>query len=417
MPCTGLDSYIPHRPNEINLNLPFQSKSIVDDPLSCAVTSVVKGISEHSLELTESTLAISNSSRPRFGSNKPINMRKITELATLLWNVQGLSNKCNIVEDYILDLDIDIFCLVEHWLCQQELDVNSLKNYKLSSSYCRPNRRHGGCAIFVKDNITHRPINSVNMLSVEMVFEVAASFLVDINTIVVVIYRPNVESKDFKLFIDQMNMLLEHLGTYKADIILCGDFNIDFRIENDLHSVLLNSVFSSFNLDIVTKEITRPKPGGGSCLDNIITCKDRLISSVVLKTVVSDHWAVLTKTHVSTVKHISTTANNSYKFRVMKNENVCYFNGILSEVDWSYMYNSLHNVDDKVKFFMNQLLHVTNKAFPRKNVAGKLSRPKPGKVHSLEIDLCKEECSLFYDYYVSTGSHAIKKLYKNCKKN
>lgn len=100
----------------------------------------------------------------------------------------------------------------------------------------------------------------------------------------------------------------------------------------------------------------------------------------------------------------------------MKNENIFYFNSILSEVDWTYMYNSLHNVDDKITFYMSKLLHITSMAFPRKNVAVKLSRPKPEKVHSYEIDLCKEECSFFYDYYVSTGSQVIKKLYKNCKK-
>lgn len=70
-------------------------------------------------------------------------------------------------------------------------------------------------------------------MSVEMGLEVSASYLTNINTIVVALYRPNVECKDFNLFIDNLNLILEHLSTFKANVIFCADFNVDFILKNN----------------------------------------------------------------------------------------------------------------------------------------------------------------------------------------
>lgn len=73
-----------------------------------------------------------------------------------------------------------------------------------------------------------------------MIFEVVASYyLVNINTIVVV-YMPKVECRDFNSFIHKMN-LLEYLCSLNANIILCGDFNVDLRLEKKLENVILKS--------------------------------------------------------------------------------------------------------------------------------------------------------------------------------
>lgn len=84
------------------------------------------------------------------------------------------------------------FCLVEHWLIKNEIHCYGLGGYELSSAYSRPSRKHGDCAIFVQDDISHNSIDSVICISVEMVFELTASYLTDLKIIVVVLYRPNV---------------------------------------------------------------------------------------------------------------------------------------------------------------------------------------------------------------------------------
>lgn len=124
---------------------------------------------------------------------------------------------------------------------------------------------------YVKENIFHRPMHLVNLISVEMAFDFIATFLCDISTIVVAVDRPNLECKDFSLFIERMNFLLEYLFTFKADIILCGDFNVNFMLVKDLDCVPvpLNSVFPSFNV-CATSEVTSLKLDRGSCLDSIV---------------------------------------------------------------------------------------------------------------------------------------------------
>lgn len=64
-----------------------------------------------------------------------------------------------------------------------------------------------------------------------------------------------------------MNMLLEHLFTFKANINFFGDYNVDFRLEKHLNLdfILLNNTCSSYNLSPTASEITRPKHNSGSC--------------------------------------------------------------------------------------------------------------------------------------------------------
>ena len=343
---------------------------------------------------------------------------KSDEITTFLWNVQGLSNKLYTVEEYVHSLDVDVICLIEHWLSPGEIELFNLKGYNLGNSYCRPVRKHGGCVIFVKDTISNKPIDKINSMSTEMVFEVAASFLSDINTIVVAVYRPNVECKDFNLFIDNMNMLLESLCTFNANIILCGDFNVDFNLENKLETILLNNLFYSFNLRSIISGITRPKFGGddGSCLDKIFTITNRSIEGSVVKTIVSDHWAVLLKSLVDGTKTLS-DVNKGKQVMLIKEENIFDFVQNLSQIDWTHMYKSLVSLDEKVKFFMTELVVLSKKAFPLKCVTNKLTKPRPTKVRNKDIDRLKAKCELYYDYYLSTGSDKIKTLYKKSKKN
>lgn len=117
-------------------------------------------------------------------SNNKDSLDKPDKIFTFLWSVQGLANKLSIVENYILNWNIDVFCLVEYWLVKIEIDCYGFDGYELSSAYSMPSRKHSGCDIFVKYNISHKSIDSVYCMSVEIVFEVTASYLTDLKTFV-----------------------------------------------------------------------------------------------------------------------------------------------------------------------------------------------------------------------------------------
>ena len=53
----------------------------------------------------------------------------------------------------------EIVCVTEHWQSANELTILKLNNYNLISCYCRAKGKHGGAAIYARDNIMTKPIN------------------------------------------------------------------------------------------------------------------------------------------------------------------------------------------------------------------------------------------------------------------
>nr|CAI5832212.1 unnamed protein product [Callosobruchus analis] len=47
-------------------------------------------------------------------------------------------------------------CITEHWKTKQQLESHRLAGFKLVSSFCRPENKHGGSAVFVSEEIVNR---------------------------------------------------------------------------------------------------------------------------------------------------------------------------------------------------------------------------------------------------------------------
>ena len=92
---------------------------------------------------------------------------------------------------------IDIFCACEHWLLPAELHAYKLLEFETVTSYCRPSKKHGGVAIFIRRGLVAVEI-PVGNFCIEIHFEVSALHLVDENIIVIVIYRS--PSGDIEIF-------------------------------------------------------------------------------------------------------------------------------------------------------------------------------------------------------------------------
>lgn len=184
---------------------------------------------------------------------------------------------------------------------------------------------------------------------------------------------------------------------------------------DELHCVLLKNVFSSFNLTPTISDVTRPSCNGGSCLDNIIILEEGCTESLVIKTVVSDHWAVLSKSLIKMSGTLHSVRTNK-QVRIMKEENISNYIQELQNIDWNWMYHSYISLDEKVKFLLSQLSRLVNSVFPKKSLSGKLTKPKATKVKSKEIDDLKAKCEFYYDFYTSTGSNNFRNIYKNSKK-
>lgn len=65
------------------------------------------------------------------------------------FNIQGLNNKCDMLNIHLSTHNVDILYLTEHWLSRNELDCTNIKNYKLVNHYSRSNLQRGGVPMYL----------------------------------------------------------------------------------------------------------------------------------------------------------------------------------------------------------------------------------------------------------------------------
>lgn len=114
-------------------------------------------------------------------------------------NVQGISNKINHLEVLTNLENPDILSIAEHWSSTSQIPSILLEGYILAAFYCRPTRRHGGTAIYVRSNHSFEKIKHVDKFSIELQCKLCAINL-KINTrsfSIISVYRPPGEISNY----------------------------------------------------------------------------------------------------------------------------------------------------------------------------------------------------------------------------
>jgi len=96
-------------------------------------------------------------------------------------NICSLRNKTTELEVWLnTELNqVDVICLTEHWLNDQNLIRTNIQNFKLVSSFSRKYRTHGGSCIYVKNNISTKDIDYFTTFGEEINFELSLIELID----------------------------------------------------------------------------------------------------------------------------------------------------------------------------------------------------------------------------------------------
>jgi hypothetical protein len=119
---------------------------------------------------------------------------------------------------------IEILCLNEHWLSPNDIDVLSIDNYTVASSFCRSKYKHGGVAILIHNSLKlWQSLNTVQYCE-ELHCEIAGIAFNGCR--LYTIYRP--PAGNFDLFIEKLEFLLQSI-VGKSYIIITGDFNCKFN--------------------------------------------------------------------------------------------------------------------------------------------------------------------------------------------
>jgi len=103
-------------------------------------------------------------------------------------------------------MHINVLCLTEHWLSDDQLKIVYIDHFNLVSKYCRTTSLLGGSCIYVNNKIQSKEVSWFNNLGSDSVFEISVIELLEFNTILAFIYRS--PESDFYDFLNKLEELI-----------------------------------------------------------------------------------------------------------------------------------------------------------------------------------------------------------------
>lgn len=159
----------------------------------------------------------------------------------MLWNAQSINNACKriLLENLLINDKIDVLLLVETFLKpQHEFKINGYTVYRGD----RIHQMHGGVAITIRNDITHKSNSPLKTQSIENI-----SIQININntpTNIIVAYSP----KYTQFFENDIKTLTDS----NTQFMLFGDFNAKHSSWNcHLHNKAGNILYASQHLMIL----------------------------------------------------------------------------------------------------------------------------------------------------------------------
>ena len=202
--------------------------------------------------------------------------------------------------DYISELDIDVCCLIETWMTENDpVTAGEIcpPGYELQS-IPRQDRRGGGVAVILKQPLSfmssqYCPPNSFQSFDNLNTVILHPHYSTSIN--LTVVYRPPRSEKNnvpTSVFLDEISELFAALSTTPDRLLITGDFNVHVDTPNDPTAAKSLSILESFGL---VQHVAVPTHVAGHTLDLVITREDcdLLTCSPVGHYMISSHSTVL----------------------------------------------------------------------------------------------------------------------------
>ena len=243
---------------------------------------------------------------------------------------------------------------------QHRINYATLRNFTLSSYYCRKSTTHGGVAIFTSNDLSAYSNGAINSIATDLYLECCASEVTDGKQtyLFVCLYRsPLTAVSEFLLRLEE---LLVRITNRKITTVLGGDFNIDF-IGSDSESRKLRDLLHSHGAQILFNE---PSRSSRRCIDNVLIFnngKTELLATETKMTTTgfSDHKAL-------TVAFVDPAQCNINQYReggIFNENKMQQFIHDLSSQTWNEVYLS-SNPNEQYNHFINTFSQCYNSYFP-----------------------------------------------------
>lgn len=261
------------------------------------------------------------------------------------------------------EYDIDILCVTEHWLTEQQIGSFNVPNYDIISSYERSVFKHGGVLIAVKNKWKASEIEIIKQLSIEKIFETTAIFIPNMNSVIVVVYRS--PASGFELFIERLQAALAILSSDYSEkqIVLAGDFNINF-LEKTKELKEMMDLLESFGLIHLFNEPSRLSKTSQSCIDNIFINNSEGVHGLTRELHISDHMGQLI--YIPNRQDKPENRKAIVKVREVGDQNTCLFRQQLRLVDWDGFFCG-KSAQQSFSSFHELLLQLFDEYMPEKD--------------------------------------------------
>lgn len=303
----------------------------------------------------------------------------------------------------------DILCCSEHWLREEEIVSIKLQGFTPINYYCRKKFKCGGVIIFVRTGLTATPFIIKTELNIEKHFECTAMEIESVvygHVIVVCLYRA--PCGNFRVFVENLTKVL-HLLKTKKNIIVCGDFNVNF-LSVDTDASTLIDLFMSFGLSMMIQGPTRVMGHHVSCIDNIFSNMENVCAQSV-DAGLSDHFVQM----LSCAKQVKSNERLFIEKRLFNEANIDIFKLAMSAVNWDTVY-SKSTVDDMFNEFMSIFNKHFNETFPVQRIHNKKTNRNANTWFTKELRELSKEVQRLYINFKQSASSYDKIKYFNIKK-
>lgn len=277
------------------------------------------------------------------------------KLNVLQINIQCIRNKILEIEHFCELEKIDVICISEHWL--KEIQVNHFVpfNFKPASVVCRGSKKNGGVGIYT-DSKLHFSVINLETFYLEIHFELCGIKIIrpNGNLNIISIYRS--PSGDIKTFFSLFESVTKRLLRTSEQLIICGDFNINFIDKNDRNTKQFFNLARSLNLTCTNMEPTR----GAHCIDNIlVNFSSEWYESKVVGGFFGDHDPVVIKIFLKQNNFIHNNKSNRQFKRSQSEQLILKFIKCLEEETWhmieDYKLNRISVSDLFDNFYMTYI--------------------------------------------------------------